>query len=66
MQKNKCKNSSTNFYFNEIENDYINNKECIIDDNFIIFILNFDVIDNFATIPIMSLYITKDNFIADE
>ena len=65
-KKSKCKNSSTNFYFNEIENDYINNKECIIDDNFIIFILNFDVIDNFATIPIMSLYITKDNFIADE
>ena len=65
-KKSKCKNSSTNFYFNEIENDYINNKECIIDNNFIIFILNFDVIDNFATIPLMSLYITKDNFITDE
>ena len=61
----KNKNSSINFYFNEIEKDYIKNKDCVIDDNFIIFILNFDIIDNFAAIPLMSLYITKDNFISE-
>ena len=61
----KNKNSSINFYFNEIEKDYIKNKDCIIDDNFIIFILNFNIIDNFAAIPLISLYITKDNFISD-
>ena len=63
--KNKIKNSYTNFYFDKIEDDYINNKDCIIDDNFILFILNFDIIDNFAAIPLMSLYITKDNFISE-
>ena len=65
--KNKRnKYSSINFYFNEIEDDYINNKDYIIDVNFIIFILNFDIIDNFAAIPLLSLYITKDNFISEE
>ena len=64
-KKNKYKNSSINFYYDKIEDDYTNNKDCIIDDNFIIFILNFDVIDNFAAIPLISLYITKDNFISD-
>ena len=62
--KNKFKNSSTNFYYDKIEEDYTNNKDCVIDDNFIIFILNFDIIDNFAAIPLLSLYITKDNFIS--
>ena len=65
-KQNKHKNSSINFYYNEIENDYINNKDCILDDNFIIFILNFDIIDNLAAIPLMSLYITKENFLTDE
>ena len=66
--KNKKKNinSSINFYYDKIEDDYIKNKDLIIDDNFIIFILNFDIIDNFATIPLLSLYITKDNFISDK
>lgn len=62
--KNKYKNSSTNFYYDKIEEDYTNNKDCVIDDNFIIFILNFDIIDNFAAIPLLSLYITKENFIS--
>ena len=65
IKKNKIKNSSINFYYDKIEEDYINNKDIIIDDNFIIFILNFDVIDNFAVIPLMSLYITKENFITE-
>ena len=64
-KKNKIKNSSINFYYDKIEEDYINNKDIIIDDNFIIFILNFDVIDNFAVIPLMNLYITKENFITE-
>ena len=64
-KKNKIKNSLINFYYDKIEEDYINDRECLIDDNFIIFVLNFDVIDNFAVIPLMSLYITKDNFISE-
>ena len=64
-KKNKIKNSLTNFYYDKIEDDYINNRESIIDDNFIIFVLNFDIIDNFAVIPLMSLYITGENFIRE-
>ena len=68
--KNKNKrnkiNSSTNFFYDKIEEDYINNKDCIIDNNFVIFVLNFDIIDNFAAIPLLSLYVTKDNFISNK
>ena len=66
--KNKKKkiNSSINFYYDKIEEDSTQNKDCIIDNSFIIFILNFNIIDNFATIPLLSLYITKDNFISDK
>ena len=64
--KNKVKNPSINFYFDKIEDDIINNKDSIIDDNFIIFILNFDIIDNFAAIPLMSLYVTQENFISEK
>ena len=64
-KKNKI-NSSINFYYDKIEEDFIQNKNCIIDNNFIIFFLNFDIIDNFAAIPLLSLYITKDNFISDK
>ena len=58
-------NTKSNFYFDNIEDDFINNKDCIIDDNFIIFVVNFDFIENIAVIPLISLYITKDNFISD-
>ena len=64
--KRNKKSSSTNFFYDKIEEDYINNKDCIIDNNFVIFVLNFDIIDNFAAIPLLSLYVTKDNFICDK
>ena len=64
--KRNKKSSSTNFFYDKIEEDYINNKVCIIDNNFVIFVLNFDIIDNFAAIPLLSLYVTKDNFISDK
>ena len=64
--KRNKKSSSTNFFYDKIEEDYINNKDCIIDNNFVIFVLNFDIIDNFAAIPLLSLYVTKDNFISDK
>ena len=64
-KKNKI-NSYINFYYDKIEEDYKTNKDCIIDDNFVIFVLNFNIIDNFATIPLLSLYVTKDNFISDK
>lgn len=57
-------NNEMNFYYDKIEEDYVNKKECFIDNNFIIFVLNFDVIDNIAAIPLISLYITKNNFIS--
>jgi len=58
-------NTKSNFYFDNIEDDFLNNKECFIDDNFIIFVVNFDFIENIAVIPLISLYITKDNFISE-
>ena len=64
-KKNKI-NSSINFYYDKIEEDLSINKDCIIDNNFIIFFLNFNIIDNFAPIPLLSLYITKDNFLTDK
>ena len=63
-KKNKI-NSSINFYYDKIEEDLSKNKDCIIDNNFIIFFLNFNIIDNFAPIPLLSLYITKENFLSD-
>ena len=70
LNKNKNKknkiSSSINFYYDKIKEDFIQNKDCIIDNNFIIFFLNFDIIDNFAAIPLLSLYITKQNFISDK
>ena len=64
-KKNKI-NSSINFYYDKIEEDLAMNKDCIIDNNFIIFFLNFNIIDNFAPIPLLSLYVTKDNFLSDK
>ena len=58
-------NTKSNFYFDNIEDDFNNNKDCFIDDNFIIFVVNFDFIENIAVIPLISLYITKDNFISE-
>ena len=63
IEKNN-RNNEMNFYYDKIEEDYVNKKECFIDNNFIIFVLNFDVIDNIAAIPLISLYITKNNFIS--
>ena len=52
-----------NFYYDKIEEDIANQKECFIDDEFVIFVLNFNIIDNFAVIPLLSLYVTKENFV---
>ena len=64
-KKNK-RTSSINFYYDKIEEDLTINKDRIIDNNFVIFFLNFDIIDNFAPIPLLSLYVTKENFINDK
>ena len=65
LEKSKM-NDEMNFYYDKIEEDYINNRESIIDDNFIIFVINYEVISKIATIPLISLYITKDKFISDK
>jgi hypothetical protein len=64
IEKNN-RNNQMNFYYDKVEEDYMNKKECFIDNSFIIFILNFDIIDNIAVIPLISLFINKNNFISD-
>ena len=65
VEKYNRNNIGVNFYYDKIEEEYTNNKETFIDNDFIIFIINFDVIDNIAAIPLISLYVSKNNFISD-
>ena len=55
-----------NFEFDKFDEDINNNRECIINDEFMMFILDFDVIDKIGIYPIMSIDVHKDNFISCE
>ena len=55
-----------NFEFDKFDEDVNNNRECIINDEFMMFILDFDVIDKIGIYPIMSIDVHKDNFISCE
>ena len=59
-RNNKINN---NFEYNITEEEIKN--EYLIDDDFIIFILDSDVIDKIGIIPIMSIDVHKDNFISN-
>ena len=61
----KNKKNSNNFEFNIIEDEMKDKKDYLIDDEFILFILDSDVIDNIGIIPVISIDIDKNNFITD-
>ena len=65
MKKNKNYNGNIcmNFDYDLFkEND--TNKDNFIKDNFLIVVLNLNVIDDLRALPLLTLYVTKDNFIS--
>lgn len=54
-----------NFEFDLIEEEIKNRNDCVITDEFVIFILDSDSIDNIGIIPIISIDVHKDNFITE-
>ena len=64
-KKNKNGNLSMSFDYDLInENDI--NKDNFIKDNFLLVVLNLNIIDDLRSLPLLALYITKDNFILDK
>jgi hypothetical protein len=65
--KNKKKKRNINMNF---EYDLINEKdvaqETFIKDDFLLVILNLNVIESLGSLPLLSLYIKKDNFISEQ
>ena len=61
--KNYNGNASMNFDYDlikEIDSD----KQNFIDDNFLLVILNLNIIEKLRALPLLTLYITKENFIS--
>ena len=61
----KSKQINNNFEFNLTEEEIKNKNEYLIDDEFMIFILDDDVISRIGIIPIMTINVFKNNFISD-
>ena len=61
----KSKQINNNFEFNITEEEIKNKNEYLIDDEFMIFILDDDVISRIGIIPIMTINVFKNNFISD-
>ena len=59
------KKVSNNFEFNISKEELKNKKEYLIDDEFIIFILDSELMEKIGIIPIMSINVLKNNFIDD-
>ena len=59
------KKISNNFEFNISKEELKNKKEYLIDDEFIIFILDSELMEKIGIIPIMSINVLKNNFIDD-
>ena len=59
------KKVSNNFEINITEAELKNKKEYLIDDEFIIFILDSELMEKIGIIPIMSINVLKNNFIDD-
>ena len=59
------KKVSNNFEINITEAELKNKKEYLIDDEFIIFILDSGIMEKIGIIPIMSINVLKNNFIDD-
>ena len=62
--KKNCKKNN-NFEYDLIDDDIKNNKVYIINDDFMIFVLDFDVIEQIEIMPVLSINIKKENFISD-
>ena len=64
MKKNKNYNGNIcmSFDYDLITEEDIN-KETFIKDNFLIIILNLNVIESLRALPLLTVYVTKDNFI---
>ena len=58
-------NISINFNYDLINEDDIN-KDNFINNNFLLVILNLNIIEDLRALPLLMLYITKDNFISDK
>ena len=65
MGKGHNKNINTNFYFDMVKEEDTN-KQNFIGDDFLLVILNLNVTEDLRALPLLTLYITKDNFISDE
>jgi hypothetical protein len=61
----KNNKKSNNFEFNIMEEEIKNRNQYIINDEFIIFILDLDMMENIGIIPVMSLDVHKEKFIPD-
>ena len=64
IAKKNNKKSNT-FEFNIIEKEIKNRSEYIINDDFMIFILDLDMMENIGIFPVMSFKVHKENFIPD-
>ena len=61
----KSKKINNSLEFNITEEEIKNKNEYLIDDEFMIFILDDNVINNIGIIPILDINVHKDNFISD-
>jgi hypothetical protein len=62
----KNNKSNHNFEFDIIEEEVNNNRDNLINDEFMIFILDSEKMENIGIIPVMSINVDKDNFISCE
>ena len=63
--KNITENITMNFNYDLIDENDIN-KDNFIKNNFLLVILNLNIIEELRALPLLTLYITKDNFITDK
>ena len=63
--KNMKKNVKMNFEYDLINEKEIE-KELFIKDDFLLVILNLNVIESFGSLPLLTLYIKKDKFISEQ
>ena len=66
LKKNKNYNGNTsiNFEYDLIKEIDIN-KQNFISDSFLLVVLNLNIIEELRSLPLLTLYVTKDNFISD-
>ena len=65
IKKNINYNACMNFDF-DLFNEKDIEEDNFIKDNFLIVVLNLNVIDEIRALPLITLYVTKDNFITNK